>query len=134
MIRSTMKAYKLIIFMSILGLLFSSFSSADENLPDYKEFIDIVYEWTPNGSMIQVGDYTISDIKSVWLDNGNENIVNVSTSYINQGELAKAVLITQDDNGFWIADKIIVFSGKGLDTVIKTLPLIKKKELLKILN
>lgn len=125
-----MKAYKLIIFMLILGILLSNFSFADEKAHDYREFVDIVYEWTPYGNMIQVGDYTISDIRSVWLDKGDKNIVQVSTSHINQGGLARVFLINKDENGFWVADKIIVFSGKGLDDAIKALPLIKKKEFL----
>jgi len=125
-----MKPYKLLTFIFILGLFFSSFSYAEEKEHDYREFIDIVYEWTPYGNMIQVGDVTISDIRSVWLDEGNKDLVEVSKSYIHQGDLVKPLLIKKDANGFWIADEIIVFSGKGLDAVIKNLSFMKKKEFL----
>ncbi len=127
-----MKYYKFIIFIFILGLFFSSVSSAGDIEHDYKEFIDIVYEWTPYGNMIQVGDYTISNIKSVWLDEGgNKDLVPVNKTYIHVGNLVKAVVINTDTNGFWIADKIIVFSGKGLKTAMKSLSPMEKKEFLK---
>ncbi len=129
-----MKSYKVLIITLILGVLCSSFSSAEEQEYDYKEFTDIVYEWTPNGNMIQVGDYTISDIRSVWLDQGDKELVQVNKSYIKQSKLVKVLLINKDNNGFWIAHKIIVFSGNSLKTAIKKLSLIKRKELLGMSN
>ena len=124
-----MKFYNVLIITLILGILCSSFSSAEEQEYDYKEFTDIVYEWTPNGNMIQVGDYIISDIRSVWLDKGDKELVQVSKSYIKEGRLVRVLLINKDNNGFWIAHKIIVFSGKRLKTAIKQLSSIKRKEL-----
>ncbi len=107
---------------------FSSVSAQEE--PDYRSFVDIVYEWSPYGNVIQIGDFTISNIQSVWLDNGGKEEVKVSTSYIKQGGIARAVLIDQDENGFWNAYKIIVFSGKGLEKAIQELPLVKRKTFL----
>lgn len=126
-----MKPYKIIIFLFVLGFFFTSFSLANEKEPDYKSFIDIVYEWTPYGNMIQVGDYTISYINSVWLDDGGKDLIPVSKARIHVGDPVKAVVISQEDNGYWIADKIIVFSGKGLDDALKNISAIKKEEFLK---
>lgn len=117
-----MKIYKSIIVLFISGILFSTLLFANENENDYIELTDIVYEWTPYGNMIQVGDYIISEIRSVWLDEGKESMVEVSTSYIEQGKLARVLLIDKDANGFWRADKIIVFSGKGLEKATKRSP------------
>ena len=129
-----MKLYKSLIITLILGILCPNLLSAEEQGYDYKEFTDIVYEWTPNGNMIQVGDYTISDIRSVWLDKGDKELYRVSKSYIQEGKLVRVLLINKDNNGFWIAHKIVVFSGKGLKTAIKQLSLIKRKELSGISN
>ncbi len=122
-----MKLYKLISIALVLGLLLLAGASyAEEMKPDYKQFVDIVYEWSPYGDMIQVGDYTISEIRSVWLDNGGKDMLKVTTGYIKQGAPVRAVVINQDANGSWIADKIIVFAGEGLEKALKHLPLSKR--------
>lgn len=125
-----MTPYKKIILTLVIGLLsLSGVSHAEEMEPDYIQFIDIVYEWTPYGETIQVGDHTISEIRSVWLDNGGKDMLEVDTDYIKLGAPVRAVLINQDANRFWIADKIIVFAGKGLEAAIKHLPLSKRQGL-----
>ena len=126
-----MKPVKLCSIILIIGFLYSGLCFADDTETDYKEFIDIVYEWTPYGNMIQIGDYTISKFDSVWLDNGGTQLVKANTSYIKNGDLARALLINQDDNGFWIAHKIIVFSGEGLKKAINQISIAKRKEYLK---
>lgn len=129
-----MQTYKFMIAAVISGLLFSGLLSAQENAPDYRAFVDIVYEWTPNGNKIQVGDFIISNIQSVWLDNGSKEMVRVGTSYIRHGKPVRAVLKSKDSDGYWIADKIIVFSGDGLKTAVKQLSVIKRKEYLELSN
>lgn len=114
---------------TLLILMTNNMAFAENSEPEYKEFVDIVYEWTPHGNMIQIGDFTISKINSVWLDNGGETLSQVGTSYIEQGKPARAMLLEKDANGMWIAEKIIVFSGKGFDNLVKTLPPNQKKVL-----
>ncbi len=127
-----MKLFKLIIIsLVIFGVSFSSVFSADEDSKDYRSFVDIVCEWTPYGNQIQVGDYTITKIRSVWLDNGEGPMVEVSSGSIHLGELARVILINEDENGFLDADKIVVFSGKGLEKAMNEISLIKRAALLK---
>ena len=127
-----MKRYTLIIFILVSWILFplNIVSAAEEGVEEYTEVIDLVYEWSPQGNAIQVGDYSISDIGSVWLDRGNEDISQTGNSVIKQGGLVKALLVDKDENGFWRADKIIVFSGSALDAAIEKLPESKRKQLL----
>ena len=131
-----MKRYALIIFILVSWVLFplTIVSAAEEGAEEYTELIDIVYEWSPQGNAIQVGDYTISDIGSVWLDRGSEDISQTGNSVIKQGGLVKALLVDKDESGFWIADRIIVFSGSALDAAIEELPELKRKQLLESLK
>ena len=126
-----MKPVKLCLIILISGILYSGLSFADETEIDYRQFIDIVYEWTPYGKSIQIGDYTISKFDSVWLDNGGTQLIKANTSYIKTGGLARVLLINQNDDGFWIAHKIIVFSGEGLKKAINQISIAKRKEYLK---
>ena len=131
-----MKRYALIIFILVSWVLFplSIVSAAEEGAEEYTELIDIVYEWSPQGNAIQVGDYTISDIGSVWLDRGSEDISQTGNSVIKQGGLVKALLVDKDENGFWRADRIVVLSGSALDAAIEELPELKRKQLLESLK
>jgi len=96
---------------------------ADE--PDYKQFTDIVYEWTSGGKMIQIGDSTISRIKSVWLDKGDRDdqgnpiLVRAGKYNIRVGRLATPLMLKQDQNGYWVAEKLILYSGKGVEKALK---------------
>lgn len=128
--------YLLVTFLFVSCALFPLciVSFADENAVEYTEVIDLVYEWSPQGNAIQVGDYTISEIGSVWLERGNEDIVRAGNSVIKQGGLVKALLVNRDENGFWRADRIIVFYGSALDAVIEKLPEPKRKQLLESLE
>ena len=119
---------KIVIATLVIGLLsLTGVSYAEETAPDYIQFIDIVNEWAPYGQTIQVGDHIISEIRSVWLDNGVKDMIEVNTGYIELGMPVRAVLIEQDADGFWVADKIIVFEGKGLDAAMEYLPLNKRR-------
>ena len=131
-----MKQYILISFILVFWVLFPfcMVTSADEGAEGYTEVIDLVYEWSPQGTAIQVGDYMISDFGSVWLDRGNEDIVQSGNSVIKQGSLVKALLADKDENGFWHADRIIVLSGSALDDAMEKLPEPKRKELLENLK
>lgn len=130
--RGIMKRYTLLTFLFVSWVLFPLciVSFADEDAKEYTEVCDLVYEWSPQGNAIQVGDYTISKIGSVWLERGNEDLVRAGNSVIKQGGLVKALLVNKDENGFWLADKIIVFSGSALDAAIEKLPESKRKQLL----
>ncbi len=131
-----MKQTIFIIFIFTSWVLFPLFtvSFADEGAGEYTEVIDLVYEWSLQGGAIQVGDYMISDIGSVWLDRGNEDISQSGNSVIKQGGLVKALLIDKDENGFWRADRIVVLSGSALDAAMQNLPESKRKQLLKSLQ
>ncbi len=121
----------LFLFCTISVLLLLPGMAFSEEAPDYRELTGIVFEWTPNGDMIQIENLTISGIKSVWLDEGkgDEGLIRVNKSYIKEGKLARALLLDKDRNGLWIAEKIIVFSGKGLDDVMKRLTRKQKRVL-----
>ena len=103
--------------------------SAETSAIDYKVITDIVYEWSPLENAIQIGDYTISDMGSVMLDNGSEHLVPAGKGKIKTGNLVRAMLIGRDENGFWKAGKIIVLTGKALTSAKNSLPETKQKEL-----
>ncbi len=125
-----MMRYRTITFLLLFFTLLPLGNSFGDELPEgYTEVVDLVYEWSPQGNAIQVGDYMISDLGSVWSDTGDGNVVMVGKSAINQGGLVKALLIDKDENGFWLADRIIVFSGKGVDSAMKGLAETKKEQL-----
>ncbi|WP_020587597.1 hypothetical protein [Desulfobacter curvatus] len=126
-----MKANILIVCFVFLILVVPGFSMADEVQSDYREFTDIIYEWKPGGTIIQVGNQTISRINSVWLDRGGETLEQVNKSYLKVGKPARVILLGKDKDGFWKAHKIVVFSGKGMEKAMKLLPKIRRKELLK---
>lgn len=140
----TMKANILIVCFVFLILIVPCFSMADEiqpnqqpeeetqqsQEPDYREFTDIIYEWTPGGTVIQVGNQTISRFNSVWLDRGEKTLEKVSQSYLKVGKPARVILLGKDKDGFWEAHKIVVFSGKGVEKAMSLLPKIRRKELL----
>jgi hypothetical protein len=127
-----MKSYMLLV-CSLSFLLFfsgSTASFAEEERPAI-EIVDIVYEWSPEGTAIQVGDYNISKFVSVWLDNGGGEIVQTNNESIKTGGLARVSLIGQDENGFWMADRVIMLSGAAFDSTVKSLPEIKRNEIMK---
>ncbi len=123
---------KFIILVAILCLPFFFLSSlvADEPERDYKIIVDLVYEWSPQGGMIQIGDYTISDMGSIMLDSGTGSLVPAGKGRIKTGGLVKAMLIDQDKNGFWRADRIIVFTGEALASAKQLLPKAKQNEII----
>jgi len=139
-----MKANILIVCFVFLILIIPGFSMADEvqpdqklyeetqqsQEPDYREFTDIIYEWTPGRSVIQVGNQTISRFNSVWIDRGGETLEKVNKSYLKVGKPARVILLEKDNDGFWKAHKIILFSGKGMKKAMNLLPKIRRKELL----
>ncbi|WP_022668516.1 hypothetical protein [Desulfospira joergensenii] len=130
-----MKSYTIIILSLILGVCFIGISSAEE-ATDYRVVTDIVYELANSGNVAQIGDFTVSEIRSVWQNRGEKDaqgqpvLIQVSRSYIRQGKPASVFLIKKDESGFWTADRIVVYSGKGLKDAIQALPLSKRKELL----
>ncbi|MBV5330062.1 MAG: hypothetical protein JZU65_20945 [Chlorobium sp.] len=127
-----MKTYMLLV-ISLSFLLFFAGNSillAEEERPAI-EIVDIVYEWSPEGTAIQVGDYNILKFGSVWIDNGDEKIVQTNNDSIKTGGLARVSLIRQDENGFWIAERVILLSGTAYDSTLKSLPEIKRNELMK---
>ena len=139
-----MKATILIVFSVFLILITPGSSMADEaqaiqepdediqqtREPDYEEFTDIIYEWTPGGTVIQVGNQIISKFNSVWIDRGGGTPEMASRSYLKIGKPARVILLRKDNNGFWVAHKIVVFSEKGMEKAMNLLPLIKRKEFL----
>ncbi|WDP90959.1 MAG: hypothetical protein HUN04_15155 [Desulfobacter sp.] len=126
---------KKIIFISVLGLLLAGPALGEETGDEYQTFVDIVSEVDDNGTMIQLGDFTITKIKSLWLDEGqrdgqgNPVLFRVPRRYIKVGQPARVFLEQKDENGFWIAHRLIVFSGKGLEEAITMLPSHKRREL-----
>lgn len=130
----TMKANILIICFVFFILIVPRFSMADEiqpgQEPDYREFTDIIYEWTPGGTVVQVGNQTISKFNSVWLDRGGKTLEKANKSYLKVGKPARVILLGKDKNGFWKAHKIVVFSGKGMKKAMNLLPKSRRKELL----
>ena len=140
----TMKANILILYFVSLVLIVPGFSMADEvqpnqklneeiqqaQEPDYREFTDLIYEWIPGGTVIQVGNQTISRINSVWLDRGGKTLEKANNSYLKVGKPARVILLGKDKDGFWEAHKIVVFSGEGMKKAINLLPEINRKELL----
>lgn|GEM_PF-4634671 len=104
---------------------------------DYKTLVDIVYEASPQGHlMVQLGShYTISQVNTLLLyggendDHGKPVLHRVPRRYLKIGKPAKAFLKEQDENGFWIADRLIVFSGAGLEWAKDRLSPGKRKEL-----
>jgi hypothetical protein len=127
-----MKTYMLLV-SSLSFLLFFTGNSillAEEERPAI-EIIDIIYEWSPGGTAIQVGDYNISKFDSVWIDNGDEKNVQTNNDSIKTGGLARVSLIRQDENGFWIAERIIMLSGTAYESTVKNLPEIKRNEIMR---
>lgn len=139
----TMKANILIVCFVCLILIVPGFSMADEvqtdqkpdeesqqsQEPDYREFTDIIYEWIPGGTVIQVGNQTISRINSIWLDRGGKTLEKANKSYLKIGKPARVILLGKDKDDFWKAHKIVVFSGKGMKKAMSLLPKIRRKEL-----
>lgn len=113
-------------FLHIFAL--SCISFADERVNSV-ELVDVVYEWSPGSTSIQIGDYTINNFASVWVDNGYESMTQVSSNRIKTGDLVKVYLINKDSDGFWRADKIIIFAGEALTDEIENLPEIKREEI-----
>ena len=122
-----MRYGKIIFSLVILVLLAFGDSFADDF--QYVEVIDLVYEWSPGGEAIQVGDYMISEFDSVWSDTGDGDIVMVGRSAIKLGGLVKTLLTGKDENGFWIADRVIVLAGDGVDAAMEALPEAKRQQL-----
>lgn len=125
------KFFVLLVILCIQFSLALSVSAEKTEKPaiDYKVIVDFVYEWSPQGEMIQIGDYLISDLGSVMLDNGSEPLIPVSKGKIKTGSLVRAMLISEDKNGAWKAGKIIVLAGKALASAEDSLSGNKKKEL-----
>lgn len=133
-----------ILIVCFLILIVPRFSMADEiqldqqpeeeiqqsQEPDYREFTDIIYEWTPGRTVIQVGNQTISRFNSVWLDRGGKTLEKANKSYLKVGKPARVILLGKDKDGFWKAHRIVVFSGKGMKKAMRLLPKIRRKELL----
>lgn len=125
-----MKIFKILISLLMLGFLTISVCTAEEETEaiDYREFTDIVSEWTPYGNMIQVGDTLIYEFDSVWFDDGGPELIPASRGDIKAGKLARVLLKSQDDNNRWSAYKIILFKGKALDRLVDMLPGDMKEE------
>lgn len=130
-----MNFFKPLLAISLFCMIlvpYTGFSS--EPKPDYPVFTDIIYEWNPSGRVVQVGDFTISEFGSVWLDqgevdaNGNPRLARANKRYLRQGKIATVVLIKEKRDGTWIADRLIVFSGKGLKRAVKALSRVKREE------
>ncbi len=130
-----MRIYMLLVSSLFFLLLFAgnSILLAEEERPAI-EIVDIVYEWSPEGTAIQVGDYNISKFGSVWMDNGDEKIVQTNSDNIKTGGLARVSLIRQDENGFWIAERVVMLSGAAYDSSVKSLPEIKRNEIMNSQN
>lgn len=127
-----MKTYMLLV-SSLSFLLFFAGNSillAEEERPAI-EIVDVIYEWSPEGAAIQVGDYNITKFDSVWIDIGDEKIVQTNNDSVKTGGLARVSLIRQDKNGFWIAERVIMLSGKAYDSTLESLPEIKRNEIMK---
>lgn len=137
--RPVMIKIKNIVIFTIISLVLPGITIAQEQTePDYYQFTDIIYEWSTGGSMIQVGDQTISRIKSVWIDRGDVDdqgksiLYRSSSFYIKLGSIATPMMLEKDRDGNWIAEKLIIYSGKGLEAIVKQLPLAKQKEFINL--
>ena len=122
-----MRYGKTIFLLVTLALFAFGDSFADD--VQFIEVVDLVYEWSLEGEAIQVGDYMISEFDSVWTDTGDGELIMVGRSAIKLGGLVKTLLIGKDENGFWIADRVIVLVGDGVDSAIEALPEAKRQQL-----
>ena len=127
-----MKYYTFVMLFLITGLLSPictrAFAEDKVVADDYPEIVDIVYEWSPEGNAIQVGDHLISSFKTVWSDNGNGEISRAGRQNIKTGSVVKVYLVKNDENGFWTADRIVILSGNALASAVQSLPENKKLE------
>ncbi len=131
-----MKVFSFVQLMTGFLLVFftASFSYAAGSENNKIELVDIVYEWSLEGGIIQVGDYTIDRIESVYEDHGDGGLVQSSKKRISVGNLVKAVLVRRDENGTWQAERIVIFSGEGLKDILQTFSEEKRKDLLSSLK
>jgi hypothetical protein len=127
--RCTMKnsiALIMIISTGLLSSLCGKSLAEEKSLESYMEILDIVYEWSPKGKAIQVGEHLISSFNTVWSDTGSGEIILAGSQAIKVGGVVKAYLIKKDENGFWLADRIVVLSGRTLDSAVQSFPENKK--------
>lgn len=112
-----MKSYKLVAFIIIIFIQspFIAFSAEVEGVDTNVEVTDKIYEWTPDGTIIQVGDYTITTIGDIYIDDGVGEYVSADKSALSVGGLVTARLVSTDKNRFWESEKIIVYTDKALE-------------------
>lgn len=129
------------VFIPIIAgfvLFFSttSFSnvSSDITTKEGNELIDIVYEYNMESSVVQVGDFVIDGIDTVFIDQGKGKVFQSSKKKISVGILVKVDLIGSDENGVWRAKKITIYSGDGLEEVLQSFSEEKRKQLLAVME
>ena len=118
-----MRLFSLVPLIAGFLLLFftACFSfAADQVKSNNYNLVDIVYEWNVGGNVLQVGDYMIDGIGSVYEDRGKGELVQSSKKMISVGSLVKAVLVRENENDAWKADRIIIYSGDGLLEILQS--------------
>ena len=104
-------------------------NAEEYNLSD-DEFFGIIYEISPDYNILQVGDYLISHVDTIWLDTGDGHPIQLSKrNALKEGLLVAITLLTREEDGSWSAEKLTVLKEKALAKAIKKLPASIKDEL-----
>ncbi len=125
-----MKKWCPIAVLQTLLLLLPVMSMASDPVGSELDVVDIVYEWDPQGTVIQVGNYNVSYFESVWVDVGKGEPIQGTASDIVLGGLVKAILIDKDEDRRWLANRIIVYRGDGLEQALAIVSEDIKKQVL----
>jgi hypothetical protein len=85
------------------------------------EIVDQVYEMAPDGSYLQIGDYGITEIENIWLEDSSGEKTSIPLTRINTGSTVKARIIANETTGMWIAEEIYLLD-EGEQDEVKTEP------------
>ena len=134
-----MKICKSALWGIISGMLlagFVSFVSAEEPLADkndYWTFTSIVQEWTASDRLMVIEDKQVT-VNAVWMDKGTYDkegkavLRRAGTSYIKEGSPVTVEIKAKRNDGILVANRIIVYRGKGVKKVQALLPQAQTQE------
>ncbi|WP_321493167.1 hypothetical protein [uncultured Desulfobacter sp.] len=131
-----MKRFKLSIIGIITGILAagSALSLAGPlEKTDYWTFTALVQEWSGSSRYMQIDDIEIGTIDAIWLDNGKYDksgravLTRGNAAYIKEGIPVTVELKANASNGLWIAHRIIVYKGEGIEKALKLLPKLQRQ-------
>lgn len=81
-----------------------------------REIVGMVWEYSPGGEMIQIGDYTMKIPAAIYLDDGTDAPRQVDVSQLRRGQEVQAFLVGQDASGFEIARKLIILGDSATES------------------